>query len=61
MSHVGVLAPSGELSLRVFRAWPMEPKLRDVARHGLPRHGLDRGVAMWRLRTCRTYGEAYGA
>lgn len=50
MHHAGEAAPSGTLNLRAFRAWPAEPRLRDIVRHGLPRFGLDRGVALWRLR-----------
>jgi hypothetical protein len=50
MSHVGTVAPSGRLGLKVHRAWPGEPKLREVVKHGLPKPGLAKGVAMWRLR-----------
>lgn len=50
MSHVGTLAPSGGVSLKKISAWPGEPRLRDIVRHGLPRFGLERGVATWRLR-----------
>lgn len=47
---VGLLAPSGTLKLQVTPRWPGEPKLREVVKHGLPRPGLARGVAGWRLR-----------
>jgi hypothetical protein len=50
MSHVGTVAPSGRLGLKVHRAWPGEPKLREIVKHGLPMPGLGKGVAMWRLR-----------
>jgi hypothetical protein len=50
MSHVGTVAPSGRLGLKVHRAWPGEPKLREIIKHGLPKPGLGKGVAMWRMR-----------
>jgi hypothetical protein len=48
--HIGTVAPSGTLKMKVNRAWPSAPTLAQVVKHGLPRPGLDRGVAMWRLR-----------
>jgi hypothetical protein len=48
--HVGTAAPTGRLALKVFKRWPGDPKLREIVKHGMPRPGLDKGVAMWRLR-----------
>jgi hypothetical protein len=53
MSTTGLVAPSGSLSLRTFKAWPAEPSALDVVRHGLPRRGLEPGVAAWRMRNLR--------
>lgn len=50
MRASGATAPTGRLSLKKFGPWPAEPKLREVAKHGLPRPGLGKGVAAWRLR-----------
>lgn len=47
--RTGTLAPSGRVSLRLHR-WPSEPSLGEIVRYGLPRPGLGKGVAVWRLR-----------
>jgi hypothetical protein len=51
MHSSGTTAPSGRLGLAVLRAsWPAEPRLTEILLHGLPRRGLQEGVALWRLR-----------
>jgi len=50
MNSVSTVAPTGQLSLAVHRGWPANPSARDIIRHGLPKPGLAKGVAMWRLR-----------
>lgn len=51
MAHIErAVAPSGTLKLSVFKPWQGEPRLRDIVRDGLPRPGLAKGVATWRLR-----------
>ncbi len=47
----GDARPSGRLTLAVLpQRWPSEPGLREIIKHGLPRRGLPKGVARWRLR-----------
>lgn len=47
----GSAAPSGGLALVVQpREWPAAVTLRAIIKHGLPRRGLAKGVATWRLR-----------
>jgi hypothetical protein len=46
----GTTAPGGRLGLVRLRAWPMNPNVRAILRHGLPRPGLPLEVALWRAR-----------
>jgi hypothetical protein len=50
MSNVGTVVPAGKVSLTVQPRWPGEPRALQIIRHGLPRLGLGKGVAAWRLR-----------
>jgi hypothetical protein len=50
-SRAGAVRPSGRVALAVLPGrWPSEPGIRAIIRHGLPRLGLQKGVASWRLR-----------
>lgn len=46
----GEVRPTGRLMLAKFSPWPAEPSFWQIIVHGLPRPGLQKGVATWRFR-----------
>lgn len=54
MHKVAEVAPSGELSLAIMpRAWPSDPSLSEIIKHGLPHRDLPDEVREWRRANMR--------
>lgn len=49
-AFAGESRPSGTLTLTKLHRWPSNPSLIQILQHGIPRVGLQPGIAKWRFR-----------